>query len=150
MGYVFNALLLLGAVLALSGFIVAKRPDAKAVIDKIAPYQALIGVALLALGVIYLLFGGIHALRGFSAQPVYGIAVLGGLVAAISLGILFGTPQVMKWMPGDLTMARRAEELQHKIAPYQALAGLLALGSAVVSLLYMTGLIKLGSAIGMN
>jgi len=51
---IINALLLiLGGILGLSGFIVVKRPDLKPQIDKLMPFQALIGIAA---ALVYLLF----------------------------------------------------------------------------------------------
>ena len=51
-----NALVLIaGGILAASGLIIAKKPDAKQLIDKLMPYQAIIGVVLLALGILNLL-----------------------------------------------------------------------------------------------
>ena len=40
-------LLLVAGALAASSFIIAKKPDAKKAMDKIAPYQGIIGVVLL-------------------------------------------------------------------------------------------------------
>ena len=47
MGYLFTVVLILGGVLGCAGLIVAKKPDAKELIGKLQPFQAVIGVALL-------------------------------------------------------------------------------------------------------
>ena len=46
---VLNALLVIaGGILAAAGLIISKKPDAKQLIDKLVPYQAFIGVAMVA------------------------------------------------------------------------------------------------------
>jgi hypothetical protein len=150
MGYVFVLLLIVGGILGMSGLIIANKPDAKALIDKLVPYQALIGVALLAVGILYLLLGGLTIVRGIGANPIYGIAALAGVISAIVLGALFGMSQIAKWIPGDSPAEQKAMEISQKVAPYQALLGVVAAGSGVVILLYLTGLIKLGSHVGLN
>jgi len=42
---------ILGGLLAASGFIVQRRPDAQQVIDKLAPYQGWIGVTMFVWGI---------------------------------------------------------------------------------------------------
>jgi hypothetical protein len=68
-----NALLLIvGGILALSGIIVANQPNAKNVIDKLVPYQAIIGVALLVLGVFFLMTSGDLSGVSVGAQSIRG------------------------------------------------------------------------------
>src|ERR1700760_2343505 len=45
-------ILILGGILALSALIVAKKPDAQRIIAKLAPWQTIIGIALIVLGII--------------------------------------------------------------------------------------------------
>ncbi|TMQ26004.1 MAG: hypothetical protein E6J90_04825 [Deltaproteobacteria bacterium] len=112
--------LIAGGILAASGLIVAKKPDAKQLIDKLVPYQAVIGVALLALGLIHLLWW------------------------SILLGFLFGMPQIAKWMPGQGGAENKGMELSNKLAPYQGILGLVGLAAALLALLYRLHILSVG------
>jgi hypothetical protein len=142
MGYVYLVGLIVAGILALSGFIVAKKPDAKALIDKLVPFQAFVGVGLLVLGVLYLLTNGIDFIKAMSAAPLPAIIALAGIVSGIVLGALFGMPQIAKWIPGESNAEQKAVELSQKAAPYQMLFGVIALGSAVGMILLIAGILK--------
>jgi hypothetical protein len=129
-------LLILGGILAVSGIIVAKKPDAKQLIDKLVPYQALIGVALLVLGVLNLLRvlrGLVDAIRLF---PLFGLSVLAMVVTSILLGFMFGMPQIAKWLPGEGPAEQKGLALSQKLAPFQVIIGIIGLISGLLMLLY--------------
>jgi hypothetical protein len=131
-----NALLLiLGGILAISGLIVARKPDAKALIDKLVPYQAIIGIALLALGIVNLfrVFGVILDMIKYA--PLAGITYLAMCVTSILLGFMFGMPQIAKWLPGEGAAEQKGMELSKKLAPYQVTIGIVGLVSAVLVLI---------------
>jgi len=134
---VINALLLIVAgVIALSGVIIAKKPDAKAIIDKLTPYQAGIGIALLVLG-LYNLIRQLGVLTDvFKIGALLGASIWGYLICSILLGFLFGMPQIAKWIPGDSPAEQKALEFSKKVAPYQTLLGGVGIASAVIYLLY--------------
>lgn len=136
--YLLNMLALIaGGILAVSGLIIAKKPDAKQVIDKLVPYKALIGVAMLALGVVHLLWWfGNHLLMFLSNVPLFGLTILGMTVTSILLGFLFGMPQIAKWMPGEGDTEKKAMELSRRLAPFQVILGIVGLVSALLALLY--------------
>jgi len=133
-------LLILGGILAASSLIVAKKPDAAKAIAKIQPYQATIGIILLVWNIWWFIHLGPGAIfRGFSAIPVASVVFLAGLLSGILLGILFGMPMVAKLSASG---AQKGEELGKKLAPYQLLIGLIAIGSGVMWLLYWIGILK--------
>src|SRR5262245_31018693 len=99
--WIHTLLLIVAGILALAGFIVAKKPDAKAMIDKLVPFQALIGVGLLAVALInWLRIGLINLFRVFSIFPLYGLALVGAVIGGVLIGFFFGMPQIAKWLPG--------------------------------------------------
>jgi preprotein translocase subunit Sss1 len=133
-------LLIVGGILAISALIVAKKPDAKEWIDKLVPYQAIIGVALLAVGLVdFLRYIG-AVLRLLKDAPVHGIVWLAVMVTSILLGFLFGMPQIAKWMPNQGAAEQKGLELSNKLAPFQVIIGLIGLGAALMLLLYRFGM----------
>jgi len=133
-----NALVLIaGGILAVSSLIVAKKPDAQKLIDKLVPYQAIIGVALLVLGIVNLIRGlGNHLLDILRIVPLFGLTYLAMCVTSILLGFLFGMPQIAKWLPGEGPTEQKGMELSRKLAPYQILIGIVGLVAALLMILY--------------
>jgi hypothetical protein len=133
-----NALVLIaGGILAVSSLIVAKKPDAQKLIDKLLPYQAIIGVALLVLGIVNLIRAlGSHLLDILRIVPLFGLTYLAMCVTSLLLGLLFGMPQIAKWLPGEGPAERKGMELSRKLAPYQTLIGIVGLVAALLMILY--------------
>jgi hypothetical protein len=139
-----NALLLIvGGILALSGIIVANQPNAKNVIDKLVPYQAIIGVALLVLGVLNLLRTLGVLFTWIRVSPLHGLSWLTVIVASVLLGFMFGMSQIAKWMPGHAAAEQKGMELTKKLAPYQVIIGLGGLGASLIYLLYWLGILNI-------
>jgi hypothetical protein len=129
-------LLILGGILAISNLIVAKKPEARQMIDKLLPYQAGIGIALLVIGLWNLLRSLSSIFDIMKFMPLLGITVLAMIVCSILLGFMFGMPQIAKWMPGNNNAEQKGMELSKKLAPYQVILGLIGIGSALIFLLY--------------
>ncbi|MDQ3367195.1 MAG: hypothetical protein M3680_17365 [Myxococcota bacterium] len=143
MEFLHAILLILGGILALSAFIVTKRPDAKAMIDKLTPFQAFIGVGLLVISLIQLLdVGPINAFRILSLVPLLGITIIGACYGGIILGFFFGMPQIAKWIPGDSNAETKATNLAKKLAPFQMIFGIIALVAGVLLLLFRLNILK--------
>jgi hypothetical protein len=166
---VINCLLaILGGILATSNIIVAKRPDAKQLIDKLTPYQVFIGVGLVIVGLIDFV-KSLKGLTDFFKVNLFSAASLLTMIAcSVLLGLLFGAPSFMKMLSGgpppppnnpyaqqyqQMMMQQqgyvppspaqnRLQELTQKIAPFQVMIGLLALLAALVTLLYQFKIIK--------
>jgi hypothetical protein len=104
----------------------------------------MIGVALLALGVLNLvrwLGNGLFSL--ISAIPLFGLTILAMIVTSILLGFMFGMPQIAKWMPGNRNAEQKGLELSAKLAPYQVFIGLAGIVAGFLMLLYRFGILKL-------
>ena len=140
---IFMLLLFLGGLLALSHLIVSKRPDAKKLLDQLVPYQALIGVALLAVGLVLMFRAGpINMWRMVKHDALAGVTLIGGVYAGILLGFFFGMPQIAAWIPGESSAEAKAVDLSRKLAPYTMMVGAVALGAAVLMLLYQLHILK--------
>jgi hypothetical protein len=133
-----NALVLIaGGILAVSNLIVAKKPDAQKLIDKLVPYQAAIGVALLVLGIVNLIRGlGNHLIDIMRIVPLFGLTYLAMCVTSILLGFMFGMPQIAKWLPGEGAAEQKGMDLSRKLGPYQVIIGLIGLAAALLMILY--------------
>ncbi|HEY0476030.1 MAG TPA: hypothetical protein VGD37_00815 [Kofleriaceae bacterium] len=136
--YLLNVIALLaGGILAASGLIVARKPNAKELIDKLVPYQVIIGVAMLGLGLIGLLWWLAHGLFTLvSHGSLFGITVAAMTLTSIVLGFLFGMPQIAKWMAGNPAARDKAVQLSRSVAPYQGMLGIIGLVAALLALLY--------------
>lgn len=128
--------LVLGGILAASALIVAQKPNAQQVIDKIAPFQTTIGLALIALGIV----NGVrlipHITDIFRVNLLLAAVQLTICGASILLGVLFGMGPIMKFFAGNAAAERKAQELVTNVAPYQVLIGLAALGASLLYFLY--------------
>ncbi len=143
LGWLLIILMIAGGILGVSGLIVAKKPDAKALIDKLVPFQAFIGVGLLALGLWALLnFGPINTFRILPHFPTLGLFAITASWGAILLGFLFGMPQIAKWIPGESAAETKAMELSKKLAPFQLILGAVVGAGGIVGLLLALGILK--------
>jgi hypothetical protein len=126
-------LLMLLGVLAVPNLIIAKRPDAKRVIDKIAPYQGWIGAVLALWGVFRLIswfrsFAWLgHGIRGIIAFGLYSAFVW----TMITLGFMLGVG-VIKTFVKDPNAQAKMDQVLAKLAPKQGQLGLLALAVGAV------------------
>ena len=126
-----------GGILAAAALIVSKKANAKAMIDKLTPYQALIGVGMVGVSIInfFRMLGGFTTTLKY--LPLLGSSALAMLGSGVLLGALFGMPQIAKWIPGESSAEAKALEPSKKVAPYQVMLGIIAIVSSLIMLLYM-------------
>jgi len=127
-----------GGILACAGLIVSKKPDAKELIGKLQPFQAVIGIVLLAFGVLNLM-DAIRLLSLVSLAPILVLSTVGGVFASLLLGIMFGMPMVARLSASG---AAKGEELGKKLAPFQTIVGIVALVCGLLMLLMIFGILK--------
>ena len=126
---------IVGGLMACSGLIVKNAPAAKDLLNKLLPYKALVGVALLGSFVWNMILMGLDPFTGFKFSTLFGITVLMILVTQLVLGFTMGAGQIIKWIPGDSAPEEKAAELQRKLMPFEVILGLVAIGSGVLGLL---------------
>jgi hypothetical protein len=121
-----------GGVLCLVGWIVAKKPNAKDLLDKVTPYKGFIGVGMLFLGI----WNVITFIPDFSdTLKLSKLMAIGGLGVVISMclmGFLFGMPQIASWLPGESGAEKKGVELSQKLVKFEVPLGLVAIASAVL------------------
>jgi hypothetical protein len=117
----FSVAMIGASLLALSGFILAKKPDAKAILAKIVPYQAMMGAFLLGTSAFNLIRSLPHI--GDLFKSMWGIILIVALIVGLLLGFMFGMPLIAKWIPGDSNPEQKAGELAKKLSGVQTLLG---------------------------
>ncbi len=136
------AVLILGGILALSALIVAKRPDAQGAIAKLAPWQTIIGLALIVLGIVNF----VKMVPNISGQAFVknlivvaaDLVVVGGSVV---LGAMLGMNQILEWIPSQQGKQKFYNLIQ-QVFVFQILLGIVCLAAAAAHFLYRVGLLK--------
>lgn len=138
MGYLGPTLVIVAALVALAGLMLAQKPGLKATFDKLVPYQGVLGVGVLAWGVWDLLrlvirdwfmgkslfgtlvagFGG----SGVSVDKVGAASLLGYIVCSILLGATLG-------------FGLRSPALHKRLLPYAVLIGYVGVACALIWLI---------------
>jgi hypothetical protein len=133
---------ILGGILALSAMIVAKQPNAQNLIAKLTPWQTIIGIGLIILGVINFVRMVPHISGDAFVKNLMVVAadliVIGG---GILLGAMLGMNQILEMIPSPQGKQKFWETMQ-KVFPFQILLGLICLAGAVAHFLYRVGLLK--------
>jgi hypothetical protein len=129
MGLISGIWLALLGVLGASSLIIAKKPDAKELIGKMAPYQGWIG-AVSALWGIWGVISAVLSLGWLAHWPIYWITFLATAVLELGLGLLLGIGVLKTFIKNPEAQAKMDQTLK-KIAPYQGTMGLIAIGVGI-------------------
>ncbi len=129
MGFVSGIWMALLGVLGAANLIIAKKPEAKELIAKLAPYQGWIGAVSALWGV----WGVIHmilSLGMLGSWPILWITYLATALLQLSLGLLLGVG-VLKTFIKQPQAVEKMDMLVTKLAPWQGKLGLVAIGMGV-------------------
>lgn len=133
MFYVDALWIIVLGILAASGAIVAKRPDAKQMIDKLAPYQGWMGLVAGIWGIWSLIDTIFHI--GLLGMGLIGIIVwilaLAVSLLLISLGAISGTSLAKTYVKNPEAQARM-DQLYTKLSPYRNTLGFIGIGLGIV------------------
>ncbi|MBI5488544.1 MAG: hypothetical protein HY905_14520 [Deltaproteobacteria bacterium] len=164
-------IMFVGGCLAASSFILAKKPNAKALFEKVAPYQGSIGVAMFAWGiwhVLYLvlnlkiwkdmMFGMEEGAMGITikAAPSLGCRLFAinwivGSVIMVVLGFLLGFGMIQAYAgKKNPAVAAKSEAMMKKLAPHQTWLGFVGIISGLLFILLMLGIPKMVHVIDMS
>ncbi len=117
------------SLIAVPSLILAKKPDAQQLLDKVAPYQGWIGLIFCAYGIFGIVFSGILGLSWMPSWPIYWITVLAGNLVKTILGFMLGFGMISKLaLSKNETAKEKGEQLLAKLAPKQGLLGLIGIG----------------------
>jgi len=126
------AVLFVGGVLGAANLIIARKPDAKRLIDRLTPYQGWIGVVLVLWG-IWDLIGLLRSLGALSVAPGWWVLYLVTTATELLLGFLLGYGLISKYVLGRSPQAlEKGQQLRAKLAIYQGPLGVVAIGLAIL------------------
>ena len=126
MGFVNGAWIILLGVLGAANLIIARKPSAKELIAKIAPYQGWIG-AVSAIYGIYEIIWCVLNLSWLTTWPISWVTYLVAGVLQLTLGLLLGVGVLKTFIKQPLAV----EKMNHavtRLMPYQGTLGLIAIG----------------------
>jgi len=124
--------LLAGGLLGASNFIIAKKPNAKELIDKLTPWQGAIGVALVIWGVIDVI-RVLPSLGALSSAPFWMVIWILTPLTELGLGFLLGYRLICKYALSKSPEAlEKGQQIRAKLAVYQVPLGLTAIVLAML------------------
>jgi hypothetical protein len=116
-------------ILAASNLIIARRPDAREMIGKLAPYQGWIG-AVSALWGVWGIISCILNLGWLTSFPIFWISWLVDSVLLAGLGLLLGVGVLKSFITAPAATEKMDQTIA-KLAPMQGTLGLVAIGLGV-------------------
>ena len=126
-----------GGILAASGFIIKRSPNARQLIDKLAPYQGWIGLVMFGWGV----WETISFVLNVGLFGQYPLRMVFWLLVAISdllVGFLLGYGLITKYAMGSNEAAKqKGAAVRQKLVKVQAPLGLLAIVMGVLYLVWL-------------
>ncbi|MEN8209201.1 MAG: hypothetical protein ABFR50_08115 [Candidatus Fermentibacteria bacterium] len=132
----FNGLwLALLGVLAAPNLIISKKPEAKEIIAKIAPYQGWIGAVSAVWGLIKI-FQTFRFFDFFSVFPIGVITLILVAVLTLALGLLLGIGVIKTFISSEDAKAK-IDEMMAKLAAKQGVLGLLGIIVGIWFMLYV-------------
>ena len=116
--------------------IIARKPNARELIDKLTPYAGWIGIVMFGWGV-WEMIGVLTNLSWLGSAPLtWTFWLLCGL-SDLSVGFLLGFGLITKYtMGGNKVAIEKSQAIREKLAPYQGALGLFAIVMGVVYLVW--------------
>ena len=127
----FPILTICGGLITAAPLIVSHKPNSKEIFARIAPYQGIFGVGVLALGILWLIRW--LPLMASSLTSVGGIVILGMIVANILVGFLMGFSLLSRLFAKNETAKAKSAQLAAKLTAVQIPLGITAVALGVSS-----------------
>jgi hypothetical protein len=128
----FSVWLFLLGVLGASNLIIAKKPDAKELIAKLAPYQGWMGAGAAITG-LYWLVMAVLWIGTLGSNPIGWIMHVAVAAILFSLGLLLGVGTLKTFIKHPQAV-EKMDLLITKLAPKQGVLGLIAIGLSIASI----------------
>ena len=124
---IYGITLILLSIIAVPSLILAKKPNAQELLDKIEPYQGWIGL-IFCLGGIWGIITAFLHIGWLTTLPIWWITLLAGSLVQAVLGFMLGFGMINKLILSNNDAAQqKAEELRVKLAPKLGKLGILGL-----------------------
>ncbi len=121
---IWGITLILLSIIAVPSLILAKKPNAKELLEKIEPYQGWIGLVFCFWG-IWGIITAILNIGWLTTSTPWWITFLAGNIVSAVLGFMLGFGLINKYFLSKNEAAKaKAEELRAKIAPKQGKLGI--------------------------
>ncbi|MGC1516168.1 MAG: hypothetical protein WA810_11390 [Maribacter sp.] len=122
---IYGITLILLSIIAVPSLVLAKKPNAKELLEKIEPYQGWIGLVFCLWG-IWGIITAILNLGWLTSAPIWWATLVAGSVVEAVLGFMLGFGLINTLFLGKNPKAKdKAAELREKIAPKQGKLGVL-------------------------
>jgi hypothetical protein len=129
----FSGFLIVLGILGAASLIIAKKPDAKQLIDKLTPYQGWIGACGALTGAYWTLMAILN-LGLLAHSPIGWITWMAVAVVMLLLGFLLGVGTLKTFIKNPEANAKMDQTIT-KLAPYQGTLGLVSIGLGVWGIL---------------
>lgn len=128
---------IVGGILASSGFIISKKPNAKELIDKLVPYTGWIGILLFIWGIKETI-GVITGIGLLGSAPLLWIFWLLIALADLGVGFLLGFGLISKYaLSKNETAMAKGQQIREKLVKIQAPIGLFAIAMGVLYIVWL-------------
>jgi len=123
---------IVGGILASSSLIIAKKPNAKELIDKLTPFQGWIGLILAFWG----LWGAIQLVLNIGHIGVVWIIGLAICVVEFAVGFVLGFGLISKYFLERSEVAKeKGQKLRLKLVNYQVPGGIILIILGILSII---------------
>ncbi|MCD8417581.1 hypothetical protein J2Q11_07870 [Tenacibaculum finnmarkense genomovar finnmarkense] len=124
---IYGITLILLSIIAVPSLILAKKPNAKELLDKIEPYQGWIGLVF-CLGGIWGIISAFLNIAWLTSLPIWWSTLLAGSFVQATLGFMLGFGMISKLLLSKNEAAKeKGEALREKLAPKLGKLGLFGL-----------------------
>ncbi|WP_298781854.1 hypothetical protein [uncultured Polaribacter sp.] len=123
---------IVGGLIAASSLIIAKKPNAQELLDKLTPYQGWIGVVLTFWGV----WGIIQSFLNIGSIGMYWSIGLAISAVEFIVGFLLAYSLISKYvLEKNETAKAKGQELRQKLTKYQVPAGVILIVLGVLNII---------------
>jgi hypothetical protein len=129
MGLVNGIWLAVLGILGAANLIIARKPEAKELIGKLAPYQGWIGAVSAIWGAVGIVLQVLN-IALLTWAPILWITGLANCILEFALGLLLGVG-VLKTFIKNPAANQKMDATITKLAPYQGTLGLIAIGVGI-------------------
>ncbi|MDE7133943.1 MAG: hypothetical protein K2N86_01510 [Rikenellaceae bacterium] len=128
----YAILLIVLGILAVPSLIVSKKPNAKELIDKIAPFQGWLGLVFCVIGIWGIISSIIH-IGWLTSYPIIWILDLAVAIVEACLGFILGYNLIVKYvLSKNEAAAAKGEQILAKLLPLQGKLGIAAIVLGIV------------------